>query len=111
MAKTSDPRNPGRSVSPEPAPTRSNGQTDLARFDNSWYRPGPRWKVVLWFLVNSLVLNTYLPIPVAIKVRVLRLFGARAPQVAEYAAREHLSYTDLAQVLRMVEYYNSLLLK
>jgi len=39
---------------------------------------------------------------------VLRLFGTRAPQVAEYAAREHLTYTDLAQVLRMVKYFNSL---
>ena len=39
---------------------------------------------------------------------VLRLFGPRAPQVAQYAARENLGYTDLAQVLRMVEYYNSL---
>ena len=37
---------------------------------------------------------------------VLRLFGTRAPQVAAYAAQEHLSYTDLTQVLRMVEYYN-----
>ncbi|MBD2723170.1 hypothetical protein [Hymenobacter armeniacus] len=35
-----------------------------------------------------------------------RLFGTRAPQVEAYAAKEHLSYTDLAQVLRMVEYYN-----
>ena len=39
---------------------------------------------------------------------VLRLFGARAPQVAQYAARENLGYTDLAQVLRLVEYYNTL---
>ncbi|MFD2721024.1 hypothetical protein ACFST9_20055 [Hymenobacter monticola] len=37
---------------------------------------------------------------------VTRLFGTRAPQVEAYAAKEHLSYTDLAQVLRMVEYYN-----
>ena len=37
---------------------------------------------------------------------VLRLFGTRAPEVAAYAAKEHLAYTDLAQVLRMVEYYN-----
>lgn len=53
------------------------GQTDLSRFNIDWYKPGPRWKVVLWFLVNSLFLNTYLPIPVAIKVAILRLFGAK----------------------------------
>lgn len=76
MAKTSDPPNPGRLVNPEPAPS-ANGQTDLSRFDISWYNPGPRWKVVLWFLTNSLFLNTYLPIPIAVKRGVLRLFGAK----------------------------------
>ena len=77
MAKISDPQPPGRSATPESATSGFNGQTDLSRFDNSWYNPGPRWKVVLWFLTNSLFLNTYLPIPVFVKIRVLRLFGAK----------------------------------
>lgn len=81
MAKISDPLSPGRLVNPEPAPASqprpgANGQTDLSRFDNGWYTPGPRWKVVLWFLTNSLFLNNHLPIPVAFKVSILRLFGA-----------------------------------
>jgi len=42
---------------------------------------------------------------------VLRIFGERAAKVAAYATQEHLSYTDLAQVLRMVEYYNQLAAK
>jgi len=42
---------------------------------------------------------------------VLRLFGERAGKVDEFAAKEHLSYTDLTQVLRMVEYYNQLVAK
>jgi hypothetical protein len=37
---------------------------------------------------------------------VLKLFGNQAGTVAAYATKEHLSYTDLGQVLRMVEYYN-----
>lgn len=37
---------------------------------------------------------------------VLRLFGTRAPRVEAYAAKERLRYTNLFQVLRMVEYYN-----
>lgn len=76
MAKTSDPPRTGRSVSPEPAEPESTGRTDLSRFDNSWYNPGPRWKVLLWFVINSLFLNTYLPVPILLKVRLLRLFGA-----------------------------------
>jgi putative colanic acid biosynthesis acetyltransferase WcaF len=33
--------------------------------------------VLLWFLANSVFLNSYLPIPVAIKIAVLKLFGAQ----------------------------------
>lgn len=82
MAKISDPLRPGQLVNPDPDPSGqprpdANGQTDLSRFDNGWYNAGPRWKVVLWFLTNSVFLNNYLPIPVALKVSLLRLFGAK----------------------------------
>ncbi|RIV21225.1 colanic acid biosynthesis acetyltransferase WcaF [Fibrisoma montanum] len=53
------------------------GRTDLSRFNNSWYNPGPRWKVLLWFLANTVFLNNYLPIPVAVKAFILRVFGAK----------------------------------
>lgn len=56
------------------------GKTDLSRFDNSWYNPGPRWKIVLWFLANSVFLKNYLPIPVGIKIKVMQLFGAKVGQ-------------------------------
>ncbi|MGY3090774.1 hypothetical protein ACVWYF_003835 [Hymenobacter sp. UYAg731] len=39
------------------------------------------------------------------------LFGSRAPEVAAWAAKQGLSYTDLGQVLRMVEYYNQISFK
>lgn len=90
MAKTFVQSDPSRSVSPESVASPDGlkkesellsgqpmGKTDLSRFDNSWYKPGPRWKIVLWFLVSSMVINTYLPIPVRLKIAVLRLFGAK----------------------------------
>jgi hypothetical protein len=50
--------------------------------------------------------------PIVLKQRdVLKLFGGFAPQVSAFAAQENLSYTDLAQVLRMVEYYNQKVVK
>ena len=52
-------------------------ETDLSRYTNDWYQPGPRWKIVLWFLVNPVTINTYLPLPVSFKCRILRAFGAR----------------------------------
>ena len=39
------------------------------------------------------------------------LFGTHSAEAAVFAAKEHLSYTDLTQVLRMVEYYNQRLAK
>jgi len=53
------------------------GKTDLSRFNNDWYSPGPRWKVLAWFLLNPILINNYLPLPVSFKVAVLRWFGAK----------------------------------
>ncbi|RYC70636.1 MULTISPECIES: WcaF family extracellular polysaccharide biosynthesis acetyltransferase [Spirosoma] len=78
MARTSNPAAPIPSASAASAGEASSGaKTDLARFDNDWYKPGPRWKILLWFLANSVFLNNYLPIPVALKTAILRLFGAK----------------------------------
>lgn len=46
-------------------------------YNNSWYRPGALWKRSLWYFINALVMkNSWLPIS-ALKVRLLRLFGAK----------------------------------
>ncbi|WP_461129103.1 WcaF family extracellular polysaccharide biosynthesis acetyltransferase [Spirosoma aerophilum] len=81
MAKTSDQPDLNKSVSHNSTnqndPIVEAGRTDLSRFNNSWYKPGPRWKIILWFLTNSIFLNSYLPVPIALKVAILRLFGAK----------------------------------
>jgi putative colanic acid biosynthesis acetyltransferase WcaF len=80
MAKTSDQPDLNKSVSDDlrnqTDPTSEQGRTDFSRFNISWYNPGPRWKLILWFLTNSIFLNSYLPVPMAIKIALLRLFGA-----------------------------------
>ncbi|TAE32532.1 MAG: colanic acid biosynthesis acetyltransferase WcaF [Cytophagales bacterium] len=58
----------------------SPGKTDLSRFNNDWFDHGPRWKIISWFLLNPLLVNTYLPVPVSLKIAVLRLFGAKIGQ-------------------------------
>ncbi|GAB4024327.1 WcaF family extracellular polysaccharide biosynthesis acetyltransferase [Spirosoma koreense] len=75
-----------------------NGKTDLSLFDNSWYNPGPRWKVLLWFLVNAFFLNTYLPVPVSLKVAVLRLFGAKIGRNVMIKPAVNIKYPWLLQV-------------
>ncbi len=51
-------------------------ETRLQDYDNGWYKPAGKLKILSWFLMNTLFINNYLPIPVIIKVKVLRLFGA-----------------------------------
>ena len=54
-----------------------NTEADLSKFNNDWYNPGSRIKVILWFFANSLIINNYLPIPVFFKIFILKLFGAK----------------------------------
>jgi putative colanic acid biosynthesis acetyltransferase WcaF len=56
------------------------GQTDLSRFNNDWYVPGPRLKILGWYFINALLINTYLPVPLLLKIGLLRLFGAKVGQ-------------------------------
>jgi putative colanic acid biosynthesis acetyltransferase WcaF len=50
---------------------------DLKNFNNDWYNPGNKVKILLWFIVGRIFLNTYLPIPVSLKLTILRLFGGK----------------------------------
>lgn len=75
MEKTFDQTDPSGLASHKPDP--QNGKTDLSRFNISWYNPGPRWKIILWFITNSIFINTYLPLPISLKIAILRLFGAK----------------------------------
>lgn len=50
---------------------------DLSKFDNSWYKPASKLKILVWYFVNMFVFKTTLPIPSGLKARVLRVFGAK----------------------------------
>lgn len=52
-------------------------KSDLSGFDNSWYHPGAAWKCISWYFVNVLFLKSSLLPFSSLRVRLLRLFGAR----------------------------------
>lgn len=45
----------------------------LKRFNNSWYKPASKLKILVWYFV----FKTMLPIPSSIKTKILRIFGAK----------------------------------
>lgn len=53
-------------------------KADLSRYDNSWYQTGAgRFKMVMWYFVNAWFIACRWNPSSTLRVRLLRLFGAR----------------------------------
>ncbi len=70
----------------------SKAQTNLSRYDNSWYNPGSYFKQIAWYLAGRLFINTYMPYPMRFKVLVLRLFGARIGEKVTIKPKVNIKY-------------------
>lgn len=52
-------------------------KTELSKFNNNWYNPGNKLKIFFWFIVNAIFfINPLIPFS-GLKVKLLRLFGAK----------------------------------
>lgn len=67
-------------------------KTDLSKYDNSWYKQPPFLKNVLWFLINPVFINSYLPVPVGVKLLILRMFGARIGEGVMIKPKVNIKY-------------------
>ena len=65
---------------------------DLSKYTTGDYRPGPFWKVMLWYPFNYFLLHSSLPWPSSLKVFVLRLFGARVGKTVVIKPRVRIKY-------------------
>jgi putative colanic acid biosynthesis acetyltransferase WcaF len=52
-------------------------KVDLNKFENIWYKPGNKLKIILWYFVNMTLFKTTLPISSKIKVKILKIFGTK----------------------------------
>ena len=52
-------------------------KTDLSKFNNDWYNPGSKLKILSWYFVNAFLFNNALFPINSIKIKMLRLFGAK----------------------------------
>lgn len=51
-------------------------QTDLSKYNNSWYNPGANWFVrAVWYCINACIINSWCPF-IGLKIFLLRMFGA-----------------------------------
>lgn len=50
---------------------------DLSKYDNAWFRPGSKWRCVLWYYTNLLVIkNSWNPFS-GLRIFFLKIFGAQ----------------------------------
>jgi putative colanic acid biosynthesis acetyltransferase WcaF len=65
----------------------------LSKFDNSTYSRGvSKWKEALWWVARSLVFAPWFPVPSAIKVAVLRAFGAKVGMGVVIRSRVNITF-------------------
>jgi putative colanic acid biosynthesis acetyltransferase WcaF len=65
---------------------------DLGTYQNKWYRPGSRLKILLWMLTSALFFRTGLPVPSFVKVFILKSFGARIGSGVVIKPRVNIKY-------------------
>jgi putative colanic acid biosynthesis acetyltransferase WcaF len=67
--------------------------TDLSAYDNKSYKPGAgKLKLLLWYICNTTIINSYI-FPVSfIKVFILRLFGAKIGKNVNIKPKVNIKY-------------------
>lgn len=71
---------------------------ELAKYDNSWYKPGAPWKITLWLFVNVLFFNNSLAVFSGLKCRLLRLFGAKVGKRVVIKPSVNIKYPWLLKI-------------
>jgi putative colanic acid biosynthesis acetyltransferase WcaF len=51
-------------------------QVNLKDYNNDWFVPGSKLKIIFWTLISTFFFRTSLPVPSSIKVYLLKKFGA-----------------------------------
>lgn len=52
-------------------------RVNLKNYNNDWFLPGSKLKIILWTLTSALFFRTSLPLPSVIKAAILKMFGAK----------------------------------
>ncbi len=68
-------------------------KTDLSKYDNSWYHPGgSAIRRIFWYFINHLVFtNSLFPVS-ALKVQILRFFGAKIGKSVNIKPNVNIKY-------------------
>ncbi len=71
---------------------------DLSKFNNSWYNPGNSLKRFVWYFKNLFLFKSSLPWPNALKIFILRFFGAKIGKNVVFKPNVNIKYPWLLEI-------------
>lgn len=72
--------------------------TELSKYNNSWYKPGSKLKIGLWYITNFFLFRSSLIPFTGIKRILLRLFGAKVGNGVVIKPRVNIKYPWLLEI-------------
>lgn len=73
-------------------------RTDLKNFNNSWYNPGNPIARLIWYVVNSILFNSYLFPFSGFKVGILKIFGSKIGSGVIIKPKVNIKYPWMLQI-------------
>ena len=67
-------------------------KTDLKKYNNSWYKPGNKFKILIWYVLSRVFIDTSIPFPYGIKRLILRVMGAEIGKGVVFKQRVVIKY-------------------
>lgn len=67
-------------------------EVDLSKYQNQWFIPASKGRILLWLFVSAILFRSSLPVPSVIKVVILRIFGAKIRQGVVIKPSVHIKY-------------------
>jgi putative colanic acid biosynthesis acetyltransferase WcaF len=73
-------------------------KVNLSNFNNQWYSPGQRVKIMLWYIINRFFFNTVIPYPNGLKLAILKFFGAKVGKYILLKPKINIKYPWLLAI-------------
>ena len=67
-------------------------KSNLANFNNIWYKPGSKIKILSWYFINIIFFKSSLLIPNSVKSKLLKLFGGKIGSRVWYKPGINIKY-------------------
>jgi len=70
----------------------------LSSFNNSWFKPGNKIRIILWYIFNRMFINTYFPFPSSFKLFILSVFGSNIGENVFIKPKVNIKYPWLLKI-------------